>query len=614
MEVTTASEDDGEPAKEATAGRGLSDDGAEDDNEPLGDTEGASEGQATGLEGTFGQLKICRNQLTVVIDGEELVCDLVLLASECRYFEAFTHFETSRHLDIKGAITFRCFKTISDFLGSPGGQLDIGVENFQELLQAALFLQCPRAEVAAISFISERLGRENVFRLHTLGLDLGCERLAATARSYIEKVFSPVLRRFSGSLEELLTAGQQQMEQLLNSDIQAGEDLLLFCLLAWLDADPLRHNSLALLHLISWRLLPAPCLCLLREDEEVLELAGVRERLAVAERYHSLRPDRQLDVWRELPELGERRWPKVVLAVSSGTHQGGLQYLDLSRACPMWRHLAKKPQQLRRKSTGSTMVYLHPMLYFLGGEQHWQLNWFDIEVNRWGVARGTPPGRLLSGAAVLGGDIYLVGGVTVEEWGGAQGSAGQVMTSCNVERYSVEEGRWEDLPPLDSGRSSPGVAVVGGWLYVVGGLQKREMLCCVCRFSPSSQAWEQLPPLPQATVYSTLLVRGEELWVVGGLDQEYNVQATTQVLDTLTMSWRWGPNLRQPRRGAFGWVQEERLYVCGGTGNGLKYLDSTELLDNQKGDWEAAKIAVKTWNCPVVCASARMPVRLLPQK
>ena len=75
---------------------------------------------------------------------------------------------------------------------------------------------------------------------------------------------------------------------------------------------------------------------------------------------------------------------------------------------------------------------------------------------------------------MLGGDIYLVGGVTVEEWGGAQGSAGQVrageglhpaclqcnvlyaggtlartliysslqvMTSSNMERYSVEEGR-----------------------------------------------------------------------------------------------------------------------------------------------------------------------------
>ena len=55
-----------------------------------------------------------------------------------------------------------------------------------------------------------------------------------------------------------------------------------------------QENSLALLHLISWRLLPAPCLSLLREDEEVLELGGVRELLAVAESYHSLRPDRQV--------------------------------------------------------------------------------------------------------------------------------------------------------------------------------------------------------------------------------------------------------------------------------------------------------------------------------
>ena len=239
MEVIAASEDDCEPAKDAPDGQGLS--GAEADGDTLGDTEGLAACEATAetsLERTFGQLKVGRNQLIVVIDGEQLVCDEKLLASECRYFEAFAHFERSKHLEIRGAISYGCFKTITDFLGSSGGELDISVENFQELLQvrvwpgelpqtslllqAALFLQCARAEAAAIAFISERLGRENVFRLHSLGLDLGCERLAAAARQYIEKVFGPVLRRFGGRLEELLMAGQEQMELLLNSDIQVG--------------------------------------------------------------------------------------------------------------------------------------------------------------------------------------------------------------------------------------------------------------------------------------------------------------------------------------------------------------------------------------------------------
>ena len=142
MEVIAASEDDCEPAKDATDGQELSDGGAEADGDTLGDTEGLAACEATaetGLEGTFGQLNVGWNQLIVVIDGEQLVCDEKLLASECRYFEAFAHFERSKHLEIRGAIGYGCFKTISDFLGSSGGELDISVENFQELLQVTVW-------------------------------------------------------------------------------------------------------------------------------------------------------------------------------------------------------------------------------------------------------------------------------------------------------------------------------------------------------------------------------------------------------------------------------------------------------------------------------------------
>ena len=140
MEVISASEDDCEPAKDATAGQGLSGGGGEAGSDTLGDTEAASEDTAeTGLERTFAQLTVGRDQLIVVIDGEQLVCDEKLLASECRYFEAFTHFERSKHLEIRGAISYGCFKTITDFLGSSGGELDISVVNFQELLQVTVW-------------------------------------------------------------------------------------------------------------------------------------------------------------------------------------------------------------------------------------------------------------------------------------------------------------------------------------------------------------------------------------------------------------------------------------------------------------------------------------------
>jgi hypothetical protein len=33
------------------------------------------------------------------------------------------------------------------------------------------------------------------------------------------------------------------------------------------------------------------------------------------------------------------------------------------------------------------MVYNHPRAYFLGGEDRWQLTWYDLEQDCWGVCQ-----------------------------------------------------------------------------------------------------------------------------------------------------------------------------------------------------------------------------------
>jgi hypothetical protein len=33
------------------------------------------------------------------------------------------------------------------------------------------------------------------------------------------------------------------------------------------------------------------------------------------------------------------------------------------------------------------MVYNHPRAYFLGGENRWQLTWYDLEQDTWGVCQ-----------------------------------------------------------------------------------------------------------------------------------------------------------------------------------------------------------------------------------
>ena len=286
-----------------------------------------------------------------------------------------------------------------------------------------------------MAFISERLARDNAFKLFNLARNLGCGRLVEKSKLFIEKCFAAFLIHFSsaGSMDAFVSASMEKLVEVLGGDLQISEDLLLLTLLGWIDVKGFPEKPDGLLDLINWRLLTPSCIEALEEDEEMLE-----ERLSDVKSFHKLSLVKQADYWRSQPKLVGRRWPKLVVAVSTGgggqqasssKAQSGLHYLDLCKAQSTWQwhSLAKKPPDLRKRGAGATVVYHHPRIYFLGGEQRWQLDWFDFEDNKWGVGRGTPPGRLLAGAAVVEGAIYLIGGVAVEDWGGAAGSKGQVV-------------------------------------------------------------------------------------------------------------------------------------------------------------------------------------------
>ena len=116
MEVAAVNEDDGEPAKA---------------KRPTG--------EEVFLEDKLDQLSLTRGQFTIVIDGHQLVCDENVLVRECKYFEAFAHFEESRRIDIKGGLDFNTFKAIVDFLGTKS--LVINLENCQVVFYLEILLE-----------------------------------------------------------------------------------------------------------------------------------------------------------------------------------------------------------------------------------------------------------------------------------------------------------------------------------------------------------------------------------------------------------------------------------------------------------------------------------------
>merc|ERR1711965_706562 len=88
--------------------------------------------------------------------------------------------------------------------------------------------------------------------------------------------------------------------------------------------------------------------------------------------------------------------------------------------------------------------------------------------------------------AVLDGKLYAVGGYNDDD--------GRLSS---VERYDPAANAWEAVAPMATARAfpfAPGVAVLDGKLYAVGG-SGGGALSSVERYDPALNAWEAVAPM-----------------------------------------------------------------------------------------------------------------------
>ena len=93
---------------------------------------------------------------------------------------------------------------------------------------------------------------------------------------------------------------------------------------------------------------------------------------------------------------------------------------------------------------------------------------YATETDTWTKLQSRPGGTFKYGYAsdAIGGFLYVCGGTT--RW---RNSAGGHMASCD--RYNIEKGRWEKMPPLLFPRCSPMAAFADNTLLVMGGIGVR---------------------------------------------------------------------------------------------------------------------------------------------
>ena len=391
---------------------------------------------------------------------------------------------------------------------------------------------------------------------------------------------------------------------------------MLSAVIGWIDYKPGERRPIAssLLSSIDFRLFSQAGFDSLQEDQDLVDMFDLSGSLEAAKSYRQLRLDQRISWWSRHSDCRSPRWPEMIVVVGGSSSSSGLLSCNLSKfsSAPSWRTLTKKPAELKRRSTGTAMVYRHPRLYFLGGEKNWSLHWYDLETNKWGVERGLPPGRLLAGGCVLEDNLYLVGGVRLEEWEGVRGGAGSITTSPELDCYSLSSQTWTQAESLELGRSSPGVVALGGKIWVFGGLRRRQVITSCCSYDPRTDQWTDLTDLPDKMAYFSLVTAGEEIWLVGGFGQDYTARRTTYCYHTATNTFTQGPALNKGRKGAFSFVHDNSIYVCGGSVDGMKFLDTLEVMDLARRDsWTEHKLNINHFNTNLVSATVLLPTRFL---
>jgi len=177
--------------------------------------------------------------------------------------------------------------------------------------------------------------------------------------------------------------------------------------------------------------------------------------------------------------------------------------------------------------------------------------------------------RCRFGCAVLKGQIYAVGG---RGWDGVP----DIAVLATVEKYDPNINEWKFLRSMHSPRMGHGVAVLGGYLFAVGGFIEegydsegdtwsKVVRDTVERYDPTTGAWALVASLLTPRGDLTVGVLDGVLYAVGGRTDGQQQVSETEGYDMIRQHWIRVAPLREPRSAHAIVAHAGCLYVLGGT-------------------------------------------------
>jgi N-acetylneuraminic acid mutarotase len=178
-------------------------------------------------------------------------------------------------------------------------------------------------------------------------------------------------------------------------------------------------------------------------------------------------------------------------------------------------------------------------------------------------------------AAGLDGTIVVLGGYVGPGFGSPTDRA-----------FALDDGGWEELPPMPSPRGAGGAAFVDGRLFVAGGVGlDGRLVQDVFVFDPGTRAWTVREGPPTSREHLGVAGLGEELFVVGG--RTGGIGSNLDAVEALSVaagSWRELAPMPTPRGGSAA-AATSNGYVVSSGGEADTTFDEAEAYDVRVGRW-----------------------------
>ena len=186
----------------------------------------------------------------------------------------------------------------------------------------------------------------------------------------------------------------------------------------------------------------------------------------------------------------------------------------------------------------------------------WAVPFDAVATGPWHAHAPLPEPRTEVAAAVVRGEIVVVGGFTSD--GG---------NSARVDAYSIADNRWRRLPDLPVAVDHAAAASANGRIYVAGGYGG-DRAPLTAAFALENGAWRRLAPLPDARAAAAATIAGGRLYVVGGVDGRRSLARVAFALDLRTSRWSRVPG-PSPREHLAAAAAGTRLFALGGRSAGI---------------------------------------------